>query len=499
MTKEPVFPKSVGPFCNISNHNLVLQLMEEEERRRGPIGDDEDIGWEEHSAQVKEKKRETERAGTKGYTDEDRARDERRKAELERKGAEFRHTAEYYELIKDEKERKRAYKGLILEEKILVGKDAEIANNPFKFLYLPQDATLGQVRAAQITLSKMWHPDLMNPKNREQRDRIFCYGADFSLRDMSLEEFVEKIINASPPETLSEKELEKLSPRDRVEYGLKKEEYMGKEMLYEKVKADMVTRATEKMKVINQAYREALRHFSDNEVKSLAGYRWEKGAYTSSVISSIFASFALGFSELHWERTYDSLSLEGEGAIRRNTGELACDREPYLAYDWGEIYLGDDNYRQAQELRTLFAWVEMRQGKELCPTLLDGIQEAYKLSESQTEQLRLMLMNHEEPDFILETIGIEQDIRGTDHFQILRFIDEVYDGPTYSIHNGPLRESYYFSLGVELTTDGKLILTLMRQGDAFFCISEKSYAQFSPNDVQMMQSLAYGPLLKDLN
>lgn len=393
---------------------------------------------------------------------------------LSKKGQAFRHTSEYYAAIEDEKTRIKAYRDLKVVSTVPYGEDAEIAENPCKFLYLLEDATLAQIRDAYIRLSKKWFPDLIYPENDEQRERIF--GKQPPLEGKEFNVWLKEWIDLQP---LDVKKLEKLSPDEQEDYRKKRQAYREKEIEYEKVKVEMRRRATVKMQILNKAYAAAKRRFSKQEIESFAGFEWRQETL-----------HGLGWRNFD----YDKLDLEGDGQLRKDTGKWALDNRVYLAFDDGDAFFVDNgyDYRQFLYLRPFFAWTELRQGKGLCPTLLDDITKAYKLGDDQAEQLRIMMLNHEEPEFITAALNI------TEHNELLNFLDDVYDGPTYSHYLIGIDDEIYYPLGVEFTPDERMILKYnAQQIQGIARHIDKQEAQFSRLDVQIMRAIAYGPLLQE--
>ena len=469
-----------GPYCDIQSHNLILQVMDYDRDSSGYERSRRDYLSSSLEKMLGEEGKDESRE-PKDVTD-------KLKDLLEKKGKAFLHTAEYYQVIEDEQERMKAYRGLKVSSTVPYGEDAEIAENPFKFLHLPEDATFGQTRAAWIRLSKSWFPDLMYPENPDQYKRIFG-DSKFPIEGKDYDSWLKEMNEIMPPETLSAEELEKLGTKEQQEYMLKKEAYRNRELEYEQVKSDMRLRATQKMQTLNKAYAEAKKRFSDLEQESFAGFLWERGARTSDFMEKFMGDRFSGFE-------YDGLNLEGDGQVRRDMGRWASNSFAYLAFDYGEVYLGDQDYRQSLNLRSFFAWTELVQGKELCPTLLEDMIESYKLNEDQSEQLRLMIMNREEPDFIVGALEIPTE--KYDHYKMLHLLEDIYDGPMFS-HDFIGREIVSFPLGVEFTQEDGLKLTYRSQMDSYSWTAINANAQFSPTDIQMMRAIAYGPLLQKLN
>lgn len=489
-----------GPCCDIQTRNLILRVMSERGKdpySHGFADDDEfdefeDYGEFEHASEMRRDYLSdtfgflTGKEGKKGVSPEEAsAYADKIKEMLEKKGKAFLHTPEYFAALQDQDERMKAYRALKVTSNVPNGEEAEIAENPFKFLNLPKDATYGQTRAAWIMLSKMWYPDMMYPENRDQYERIFG-KISFPTDGQDYDSWMKQIAEIMPPERLSVEQVEKLGPKEREEYTMKHDAYRKKELEYEKVKSDMRLRATEKMKIINKAYREAKKRFSKEEQESFAGFVWEKDSYDMS--------FFKGWSFISDDDyTYDTLSLEGEGEIRKDTGRLSSHSFPYLAFDYGDVYLSSYDYRQYLHLKSFFAWTELVQGKELCPTLLDDVVKFFKLDDHQSEQLRLMIMNEEKPKFIMDTISLSKLEKS---YVLKHFLNEIYEGPTFSHCIGPMRADRIFPLGVEFTPEGGLVLNYKAQEDQTMSwYASKKTDQFSPTDMKMALAIAYGPLL----
>lgn len=456
-----------GPYGDINTRNIVLQVMDDTRSHNNY----------ELSRRTNYIEESLERLMNSGEVLLDSGERAKKLMELlEKKGQAFRHTPEYYAAIEDEKTRIKAYRDLKVVSTVPYGEDAEIAENPCKFLYLPEGATLAQIRDAYIRLSKKWFPDLIYPENDEQRERIFGKQPPLEREDFKV--WLKEWIDLQP---LDAKKLEKLSPDEQEDYRKKHQAYREKEIEYERVKAEMRRRATIKMQILNKAYAAAKRRFSKQEIESFAGFEWRQETL-----------HGLGWRNFN----YDKLDLEGDGQLRKDTGKWALDNRVYLAFDDGDAFFVDNgyDYRQFLYLRPFFAWTELRQGKGLCPTLLDDITKAYKLGDDQAEQLRIMILNHEEPEFITAALNI------TEHNELLNFLDDVYDGPTYS-HLISVEDEICYPLGVEFTPDERMILkynaqeiqgTLRIDGNI-----NKQEAQFSRLDVQIMRAIAYGPLLQE--
>jgi hypothetical protein len=118
--------------------------------------------------------------------------------------------------------------------------------------------------------------------------------------------------------------------------------------------------------------------------------------------------------------------------------------------------------------------------------------ERYKLSVDQSEQLRLMIMNRETPDFVVKSL--ELPTKDWTQYKMIHFIEFIYEGPHF-VHDIIGRDTFGHPLGVEITRDEGLILRYQSQFDSYSLSASPAVAQFTPADFQIMVSLAYGPLL----
>lgn len=407
-------------------------------------------------------------------------------AALDKKGGAFQHTREYYAAIEAETERMKAYQHIIVTG--AVAEDEEkIIRDPLPFLGLEKGATFGQIRAAWRQQARLWHEDMMRPDDRPRLFMIFgTTEGNFPVTGITPEEWIDKILSSGPPVILELEEVEAMSDIERQEYETVHLEYRQKEAEYKAVKDEMIRRAHEKIVTLNLAYKSACRPFSRKEIESFAGFNWQKGS--RSGLDGMF-----GFD-------FEYISLESGAELRRkyklswtDDGTSVFEGDDVsLHFDNGEIYMGDQNdCRQSIDLQTLFAWIELSQLQELTPFLLNGIAKACELDQSQREQLRLMLMNREDIQFILDAIPLKKDMK----WKLYHFISTLYFGPNYGYQVG-IREDANYPLGVELQPEGGMILRYHNQRAPGY--SGASYAdqvQITPVDMNVMRSMAYGPLL----
>ena len=500
--------ESDGPYCDVQTRNLVLQRMSDKpfdlERR---VENERMMGFVRFLSEEEVEERHI------AEEEADRIVEEV-KTKLKESGDGFTYTLEFFQAIHDEDLRMWAYNAISVSSAVLEGKDAEIEKNPFKYLNLPDNATLGQVRAAYFRLANVWHPDRVDERNPEKLKWFFGDYPTFLSKEDTLDSWVKRMGSLLRPEVLQAAELSKLSTGEQTEYYKNHKAYEIVDSERKKVKKEMIARAHEKMTIINKAYRAALTFFSESERKTSAGFGWiefEKenvpsrkyGGYAfASALASRFPALEGILTEDHDEYTitekYDLLQLEGDGELHKNIryddSEVLLDTEPRLNFDYGERYILEDGYNQSIELRPFFAWMELRQKKELSPLLLTDIVKECKLNESQAEQLRLMLMNRETIDFMLDTLKIPKDDEWLFRYPAYR----ILNGPTFT-HQTGVRDWVDYALGVELTPKGGMILSYMKQSTPIFGGSLPATAHFTPTDMKTMQAIAYGPLLQELD
>ena len=424
----------------------------------------------------------------------------------------FKFSKEYYEKIKDEKERMRTYKSLEVLSQILDGVDAEIEENPWKFLHIPEDADAGYVRAARIRLSQLWHPDTMDPRNPEKLESVFKFSPfDFPLKGFTYVDWLQELRDFEP-KTLDEameqaqwlgsqvsaETLASMDPSDKERYMTLHQKRQELEEKVQIIRQVMVIKAIEKMTTINKAVQIANKKLGVKQ-STFAGYDWQETVqlpWTSPVNDELD----------QWVRklatqVYSDLPLEGNGVVRKEEGNPRLGRplevemqQPALTFYFGDTYFMEPGYRQSLDLRAFFAWMEIRMDNELAPSLLDGVVEMYSLNHHQRERFRLMLMNGESPDFIMKVLEIKGDY-GT--IPLKRFVWVVEEGPHYFHHHGPTRTTTSYSLGVEFTAEGELVLKYVHQAEQSLGLDPDwdEEARFTASDVELMRAIAYGPLL----
>lgn len=424
----------------------------------------------------------------------------------ERRAANFRFSAEYYEGIRDERRRMAAYKSLVVTNIVGDATDEEIAQAPYGFLQLPDGAPFADVRGRYFSLSRQWHPDRMNPKSLEILERVFA-DCEFPIPGETPRAWHERIQKAelenwetNPEDAPSEEQLARLSPEELRSYQEKLEAYHLVEQEVARVKAAMVEISTRKMVLLSKAYK--LLSEQSGAGETLAGYGWEAVVSMPELIGGSpflkgmglwdesMDAFEAAMRE-HAKREYLALKLEGPGELRKKS---AKDPDPKLCFDYGDVYLWGNDYRQYLPLPEFFAWMSHKKGEQIPACLLEPLAREYSLDESQRRQLSLMIRNGETFEFIQEAFGIPADSARTLEF----FLDSVYIGPTYTHDDGPSRSWDGFLLGVETTQEGELVLKYVAQDNQsgwFGSLDETRADRFTKTDFQQMVALAYGPVL----
>ena len=393
-----------GPFSDINTRNLVLQLMSEY-----PIHSGE--GIERYTPSYSIRSLSSDELKSKKIS---KAKLEEQikqiKKQIKEKGDAYQYSSEYFRAIADEEARMEAYRGLTVTSNVLYGDEAEIKKNPYKFLNIPENSDFGQVRAAWIKLAQQWYPDYVNPFDIDQLSRHFGNSPEFLEEGDDLGSWINCMKEVKPPETLTIDELSKLGDSGRENYYRHHRAYEVVQNKIKGVREIMIEQSNKKMGIINKAYKAAKDFYSDSEVGSLAGFKWERKVYE--------------FISHQW--IFDDLKLEGEGVVRREIGGVWD--EPSICFDYGEPYLapeGTMDYRHSIPLRALFGWMELAQNKELSPLLLQDIVDDCKLDKDKSEQLRQMLINKESTDFILKTLNVPRENK----YYLLHPANIILNGP----------------------------------------------------------------------
>jgi hypothetical protein len=397
---------------------------------------------------------------------------------LGRKGDQYKLFIEYALATENEEERVAAYRNVEVSD-VMSGSEQEIKENPYQFLNLNKTATFGEVRAKYLSLSWMYHSDVVRPQSRRDFLR-FCRVEEFPVEGQSFDDWFKKLESFDEPEILSAEEIEGMDESGVIEYNAEHTTYQKMSREYEQVREAMQREATKKLSTITRAFKEIKDRTDEKEVDSFAGFHW-----TESSLEPLFQ-----FDDDHGIFDYRCLYLEGEGEIRRF--ENIGDKIPELVFDFGDVFMGEDDYRQHLELKSFFAWTELVRGQGLSLPLLDDIVKEYNLDYKQAEKLRVMAMHDVPEEMMVKVLGLPKDEDERDTFSW--FIGKVKNGPTYCFDYGP-NEGPEFPLGVEFSLDGSLTLKYINQPNFMYSEGTEDSAHFTKEDVKIMTAIAYGPLL----
>ena len=235
MSLKPVVEEKTPPYTDSDTGNLVLQLKGEARTTF-----EEDPLYFAHSIDLLT---EVEERPNESVTPDQlpELSNQLRKL-LEEKGEAYRYTKEYFATIREHDKRQAAYQALEVSDAVPIGEEADIQADPYKFLGLPPDATLGQARATWIRLAQMYHPDRMDLKCKEQRDLIFGKAQTESgkpLNLQSIEEVVKNLESLLPPKVLPAKAVEAMDRTARKAYEQEHRTYQEKQTQFERIQAEM--------------------------------------------------------------------------------------------------------------------------------------------------------------------------------------------------------------------------------------------------------------------
>jgi len=459
------------PYINKTTGNLVLRHRESPHDRRfeGDAEDDDPLSRRRQTL-AKDINTFLEEKNQPPISPDDPNFNQKAKEALLNRDPTFAQSAEYAFLLKDENERSAFYRKLTVHTAI-PEEEAAIKKNPLKFLYLKDPATLAQIRSAKRYLSGIWHPDRMDPENRSQLQLIFGPSLP-NVPELSLEDRVA----AMPP---SVRYLDAMSAADREAYLKRFKLASQKIAAYEGIKAHMIEQATGQMQVINKAYGEAIKRFSEKEQRSFDGLKFEFGMDPGmKLYENLRGGNAL--QDIRKELIHGYfLQLEGDGMVALDYHRQA----PKLEYGFSNYF----GYTQIEPLRPFFIWMSLVQNQPISPTLLEDVADHYVLSDSAREQLRRMMENGEDRKFITNTLqlNLKNGEKKEVNNKLRWFVQSSYDGPSYGVM--PYRGEGC-RLGVEITPEKGLVLKL----DDI----ERKEERFTPRDFKLMQVAAFGPLLE---
>ena len=235
--------------------------------------------------------------------------------------------------------------------------------------------------------------------------------------------------------------------------------------------------AHERMVALNRAYQEIRNLIGPKKATIIAGY-------DSRTV----------FNQK--EQAYEQwIELEGHGEISIYDKPFEYSvAGPYLSFDWGptiETHKTEDDFRLCIPLKLLFIHLEMERGEKPSAVLLQDFFDCFSLTEDQQKCFREILSHKTTPQIMqslqIPALGnIDLKDRNT-RLRSLHFERQTNQLKTLNLFdNGGWPEYGLSEYGftAKVTKDNKLVLTGYKE------------TVFSEADFILMQTLAYGPLLK---
>ena len=326
--------------------------------------------------------------------------------------------------------------------------EKEIRKNPWRFLNLTEGASLTDARRAFIGVTKIYHPDLFNPRT-DPANLKKSYSQDDLIRAGLSKNIINTIREASQTPT-----------NESFMVADQRRQYL------EKIRA----LAHERMVLINRAYEEIKRRANPADRKSIAGYD-PRQRYSTQ------------------EQSYvDEIGIEGHGKVTIYTASSDYwVAGPYLSFDWGQpighewdIY--DDEWRHVLNLKHLFAHVALQKGHKPSQVLLQPFADCFHLDEVRLIRLMDLLKEENRADEIYAALKVDEipAIPTEAYVRKLRMIRQLNE----IICLDPVLSEEYARVQMQMTEDGTLIL------------KDRTESIFPEPDVMLFATLAYGPLLK---
>src|SRR3989344_1842431 len=337
--------------------------------------------------------------------------------------------------------------------------ETEISQNPYKFLNLPSDATPEDARRSYIRLAKLYHPDMINP-SLQTGELLKLYGRGDVKGDASGYSFDEIIAYLKKPPT----DDAKLDAEQR-----------------NKILEDIRAAAHKKMILFNRAYQEIKSRYQPREWNQLFGYDFLEVQDVAHETIGGLHFVVQHNSGVPWRR----VNLEGRGELNiyPNHSEYWVSG-PYLSFDWArdpDHSWCDEDYQGSLNLRHMFAHLEMRDGKQVNPSLLAPFFDCFSLSRDQGNLFLDMLNDHKTTKQIMQRLNVSRDIKPDKDrdkwIYAIRFEKQLNDITTLD----PWGEKDD-SPTIELIDNG-----LRLEGE--------TQTNFSEADYMLFVTLAYGPLL----
>lgn len=338
----------------------------------------------------------------------------------------------------------------------------EILANPYKFLGLPETATIAEVRQTYINATRRYHPDMINPSFDSQNLREIYVPGDFATIQSpfskelcpNLEDIFKKVNEILAKEKTAD-------PKE-------------KELRAAALKA-IQTAAHEKMVKLNTAYEVIKARFDPKRWNSPLGYEHIK-QYNPR--------------EKDFEQEI-KLEANAELTLYPYAYEYWVPGA-YIEYDWGPVpdheWYDEEIFRECTVVKHLFVYKELSEGRQqISQVLLDTFYKNFGLDENQQETFVKLLLGGRGADEIMKAMGIERvpneavedRKRWLYALKFRRHINEMQ-----ALSTEPTWSNYPIEMRWE---NGKMIL--------------KGYTEtiFSEADVMLLSTLAYGPMLVDRN
>ncbi len=282
--------------------------------------------------------------------------------------------------------------------------------SPFEILGAPEGDML-EAHKGYRRLMRTLHPDVVNAQIKEIVDAALG-GSENAWKQLSLwanrEQIADEGKQAKAPKILEEKELLALSPEDQALYAQKHQDWEEKlaaetpnaEPRIFAIRDELLKRAAEKAILINHAWEQIKKGLS---YESIVG------------VSSLWDTYETTYGD--YLSPHQKISLEGDAELTReldftvtDTGELVLQnaQAAHLHFAMGVdkeygIYQG---YREDIPIKSLFAFLELQDGRRVKPELLSDIAEEYALSVFDVGRLQDLLSERAEPSRIAKELGI---------------------------------------------------------------------------------------------
>lgn len=339
--------------------------------------------------------------------------------------------------------------------------EESIIKNPYRFLGLPEGASLEEVRSRYITLSKQFYPDAVSVRLRKEPETLLTLDA---LKEAAISyDESEGLAGLFQDVELLQEESEDSQLVDRQE--LARERILGW--------------AHMNMVILNRAYQEIKNRTDPRIWNQLLGYT------TRTVFDK-----KIGFD-------VKEISLEGQGEVviypRPHDFMVAG---PYLLFDFGEeadepwhtVMEGiEPYYRHHLPLKHLFAYMELSEGKPISRVLLEPLLDCFGL-DCSADKLSSLLAGWGS----LHTL--------TENFSI-KWKNGIPENPPQKLGAGIDFRDYNWRLERALYEISMLYDSIknpiqVERKNSGLILTGHEPSIFSEPDYILFLTLAYGPLLK---